>query len=90
MAQFLVKVADEQGHLRQQVENGYSEAEVHDRFTQQGYLVYWVKPRTILSTGGGQFGRRAGKLKQSAFLIFNQQFLTLIKAGLPILTSLIY
>ena len=87
MAQFLVKVADEQGHLRQQVEHGYSEAEVHDRFTQQGYLVYWVKPRTILSRGGGQFGQR-GKLRQSTFLIFNQQFLTLIKAGLPILTSL--
>jgi type IV pilus assembly protein PilC len=87
MAQFLVKVADEQGHLRQQVEHGYSEAEVHDRFTQQGYLVYWVKPRTLLSTGGGQFGRR-GRLRQSTFLIFNQQFLTLIKAGLPILTAL--
>jgi type IV pilus assembly protein PilC len=84
MAQFLVKVADEQGHLRQQVENGFSEAEVHDRFTQQGYLVYWVKPRTILSPGGGQ----RGKLRQSTFLIFNQQFLTLIKAGLPILTAL--
>src|SRR5271165_4830015 len=88
MPQFLVKVADEQGHLRQQVEQGYSEAEVHDRFTQQGYLVYWVKPKTLLSTGGGQFGQRAGKLKQSTFLIFNQQFLTLIKAGLPILTAL--
>src|SRR5260370_11088092 len=87
MAQFLVKVADEQGHLRQQVEHGYSEAEVHDRFTQQGYLVYWVKPRTMLNTGGGQFGRR-GRLRQSTFLIFNQQFLTLIKAGLPILTAL--
>jgi type IV pilus assembly protein PilC len=84
MAQFLVKVADEQGHLRQQVEHGYSEAEVHDRFTQQGYLVYWVKPRTILSAGGG----RRGKLRQSTFLIFNQQFLTLIKAGLPILTAM--
>src|SRR5260370_33476041 len=87
MAQFLVKVADEQGHLRQQVEHGYSEAEVHDRFTQQGYLVYWVKPRTLLSGGGGQFGGR-GRLRQSTFLIFNQQFLTLIKAGLPILTAL--
>ena len=88
MAEFLVKVADEQGHLRQQVEHGHSEAEVHDRFVQQGYLVYWVKPRTILSAGRGQFGRRGGKLQQSTFLIFNQQFLTLIKAGLPILTSL--
>ena len=87
MAEFLVKVADEQGHMRQQVEHGYSEAEVHDRFAQQGYLVYWVKPRTILSGGSAQFGKR-GKLRQSTFLIFNQQFLTLIKAGLPILTAL--
>src|ERR1700690_2287000 len=87
MAEFLVKVADEQGHLRQQVEHGYSEAEVHDRFVQQGYLVYWVKPRTLFSGGGKQFGKR-GQLRQSTFLIFNQQFLTLIKAGLPILTAL--
>jgi type IV pilus assembly protein PilC len=87
MAEFLVKVADEQGHLRQQVEHGFSEAEIHDRFSQQGYLVYWVKPRTILSGGSAKFGKR-GKLRQSTFLIFNQQFLTLIKAGLPILTAL--
>ncbi len=87
MAEFLVKVADEQGHMRQQVEHGHSEAEIHDRFTQQGYLVYWVKPRTLLSGGTAQFGKR-GKIKPSTFLIFNQQFLTLIKAGLPILTAL--
>jgi len=30
----------------------------------------------------------AQQAKQSTFLIFNQQFLTLMKAGLPILTSL--
>ena len=86
MAEFLIKVADERGHLLEQVENGYSEAEVRDRFVQQGYLVYWVKPRGVLS---GDFSfRRRGKVKQSQFLIFNQQFLTLIKAGLPILQSL--
>jgi type IV pilus assembly protein PilC len=85
MAEFLVKVADEQGHLRQHVEHGYSEAEVHDRYTQQGFLVYWVKPRTLLSPGG--LARRS-RLRPSTFLIFNQQFLTLIKAGLPILTAL--
>jgi type IV pilus assembly protein PilC len=86
MAEFLVKVADEQGHLRQQVEHGYSEAEVHDRYTQQGYLVYWVKPRSLLNAGG--VSMRRSKLKAQTFLIFNQQFLTLMKAGLPILTSL--
>ncbi len=87
MAEFLVKVADEQGHVRQQVEHGYSESEVHERFSQQGYLVYWVKPRSMLSPTGIKLGSR-GKLKQATFLIFNQQFLTLIKAGLPILTAL--
>ena len=86
MAEFLIRVADERGHLAEQVESGYSEAEVRDRFVQQGFLVYWVKPRGILS---GDFSlRRRGKVKQSQFVIFNQQFLTLIKAGLPILNSL--
>jgi len=87
MAEFLVKVADDRGHLLQQVESGYSEAEVRDRFAQQGFLVYWVKPRGLLSGGGISLGRR-GKVKQSSFVIFNQQFLTLIKAGLPVLSSL--
>ena len=85
MAEFLVKVANEQGHLQQHVEHGFSESEVRDRYTQQGYLVYWVKPRSLL-TSGGMPGR--GKLRHSTFLIFNQQFLTLIKAGLPVLTAL--
>src|ERR1700719_458358 len=84
MAEFVVKIADERGHLQQQVEQGYSEAEVRDRFAQQGYLVYWVKPQGLLSGGV----RRRRRLKQNSFMVFNQQFLTLIRAGLPILNSL--
>jgi type IV pilus assembly protein PilC len=87
MAEFVVKIADERGHLVEQVESGYSEAEVRDRFVQQGFLVYWVKPRGMFS-GGGISLRAHGKVKQGQFLIFNSQFLTLIKAGLPILNSL--
>jgi type IV pilus assembly protein PilC len=86
MAEFVVKLADERGRMHQQVEEGYSVAEVRDRFASQGYLVYWVKPQGVLS--GGFSLRRGRKLKQSTFLVFNQQFLTLIKAGLPILNSL--
>jgi len=87
MAEFLVKLADERGHMLEQVERGFSEADVRDRFTQQGLLVYWVKPRGLLSGGTASFSRNR-KIRQSQFLIFNQQFLTLIKAGLPILNSL--
>jgi len=84
MAEFLVKVADERGNLTHQVESGYSEAEVRERFTSQGFLVYWVKPKSLLSGGA----IRGKKIRGSTFLIFNQQFLTLLKAGLPILGSL--
>src|SRR6202047_1245267 len=84
MAEFVIKVADERGRMLQQVEQGYSVAEGRDRFASQGYLVYWVKPQGIFS--GGLTRKR--KLKQSSSLVFNQQFLTLIKAGLPILNSL--
>src|SRR6202451_2158326 len=86
MAEFVIKVADERGRMLQRVEQGYSVAEVRDRFASQGYLVYWVKPQGLLS-GGLSMGR-GRKLKQSSFLVFNQQFLTLLKAGLPILNSL--
>src|SRR5215472_19149161 len=84
MAEFVIKVADDRGRVHQHVEQGYSEAEVRDRFSAQGYLVYWVKPQGVM-TGGF---RRRKKLKQDTFLVFNQQFLTLIRAGLPILNSL--
>src|SRR5271165_5411310 len=83
MAEFLVKVADERGHLTQQVENGYSEAEVRERFAQQGFLVYWVKPKGLVIGGGSR-----KKVKQSTFMVFNQQMLTLLKAGLPVLSSM--
>jgi type IV pilus assembly protein PilC len=86
MAEFVVKIADDRGRVQQHIEQGYSEAEVRDRFSQQGYLVYWVKPQGMLTSGVSL--RRRRKLKQSTFLIFNQQFLTLIRAGLPILNSL--
>jgi len=85
MAEFVVKIADDRGRVHQHVEQGYSEAEVRDRFSSQGYLVYWVKPQGMMA--GGLLQRKR-KLKQDTFLVFNQQFLTLIRAGLPILNSL--
>ena len=85
MAEFLIKAADERGRLLHQVETGYSEAEVRDRFVAQGFLVYSVKPKGILT--GGKISRRK-RVRPATFLVFNQQFLTLLKAGLPVLGSL--
>src|SRR5947209_7693728 len=85
MAEFLVKMADERGRVLQQVESGFSEKEVRDRFIQQGYMVYFVKDHRGML--GAVFGGRK-KIRTDEFIVFNQQFVTLIKAGLPILTSL--
>src|SRR5579863_1681383 len=84
MAEFLIKMADERGHVLQQIENGVSEKDVRERFIQKGYLVYSVRNRQGLAA---IFGKRR-KVKTDEFIIFNQQFVTLIKAGLPILLGL--
>src|SRR5438552_9995566 len=86
MAEFLVKMADERGNVLEQVDNGFSEQEVRDRYAQQGYLVYSVKGRTGLLSGN-LFGTKR-RIKPDIFIIFNQQLYTLIKAGLPMLMVL--
>ncbi len=80
MAEFLVKLADERGRMQEQVQAAASADELRLRYTQAGYQVLSVKSK------GGVGVRKKAKLE--TFLIFNQQFLTLIRAGLPILGSL--
>jgi len=81
MAEFVVKLADERGRIQEQVQTAATAEELRVRFTQAGYHVFSVKAR-------GGLGLTRRKVKLEPFLIFNQQFLTLIKAGLPILGSL--
>jgi type IV pilus assembly protein PilC len=87
MAEFVCKVADPAGRVFSHVEAAQSVSEVRQKLSDRGLYVYSVHPR------GGLLGRRIGGsegrvLKNSDFLIFNQQFNTLIKAGLPILKAL--
>ncbi|HEY3928389.1 MAG TPA: type II secretion system F family protein [Candidatus Koribacter sp.] len=84
MAEYLVKLADERGHIQEKTETGHSESEVRDRFAQAGFLVYSVKARGITTPGGFRLRR---SVKPQQFLIFNQQFLTLVRAGLPIVQA---
>ncbi|MGC2109017.1 MAG: type II secretion system F family protein [Candidatus Korobacteraceae bacterium] len=86
MAEYTIKMADERGHVLEQVEHGASESEVRDRFAQQGFFVYSIKSKGFLSADLRLPRRR--KVKQDQFVIFNQQFVTLIHAGLPIIQSL--
>ncbi|MFI4921528.1 MAG: type II secretion system F family protein [Gammaproteobacteria bacterium] len=82
MTEFVVKLADERGRVQEQMHAAATAEELRARFTQAGYYVYSVKAKGAL----GGTGKK--KVKLETFLVFNQQFLTLIKAGLPILGSL--
>ena len=82
MNELVVKLADERGRVQEQTHAAATAEELRAKFTQAGYYVYSVKPSSVLGGGGKK------KVKLETFLVFNQQFLTLIKAGLPILGSL--
>jgi type IV pilus assembly protein PilC len=88
MARYMLKFADGRGAIRQRVEEADSEHELRERYTEQGFLVYSVQPRKALVPAASGVLPRRKRLNLGKFLIFNQQFVTLIRAGLPILKAL--
>jgi type IV pilus assembly protein PilC len=87
MGQYVCKVADNSGRVFQQVEPAQSETEARQKLADRGLYVYSVRARVgLVPRGVGR--RREGAVSSTDFLIFNQQFNTLIKAGLPILKAL--
>ena len=87
MGEFVCRVADANGRVYSQVEAAGTQAEARQKLADRGLYVYSVESRSSLFGG---LGRRAGarQVGGSDFLILNQQFNTLIKAGLPILRAL--
>src|SRR5271167_470353 len=87
VGQYVCKVGDTSGRIFQQLETAQSEGEARQRLADQGFHVFSVRMHfDILSQLSGT--HRAKKIVVNDFLIFNQQFNTLIKAGLPILKAL--
>jgi type IV pilus assembly protein PilC len=87
MGEFVCRVADANGRVFSHVEAAGSLAEARQKLVERGLFVYSVDPRSTLL---GAFSKRRSErqIGGSDFLILNQQFNTLIKAGLPILRAL--
>jgi type IV pilus assembly protein PilC len=87
MGEFVCRVADANGRVFSHVEAASTLAEARQKLVDRGLYVYSVSSR-----GGGilsRIGRRRERMVGgSDFLILNQQFNTLVKAGLPILRAL--
>ena len=87
MAEFVCKLGTASGQRVTQTEDAPSEQEARQRLAAQGYYVFSVKPRRRLARLHLQ-GLKPRSLPADDFLIFNQQFLTLSKSGLPLQKSL--
>jgi type IV pilus assembly protein PilC len=86
MGEFVCRVADANGRVFSHVEAASSPAEARQKLVDRGLYIYSVESRSGLLTGVRRRGERT--IGGTDFLILNQQFNTLIKAGLPILRAL--
>lgn len=87
MGEFVCRVADGNGRVFSHVEAAGSLSEARQKLAERGLYVYSVETRSsFLSALTNR--QRTRQIGGSDFLILNQQFNTLIKAGLPILRAL--
>lgn len=87
MGEFVCRVADANGRVFSHVEAAGTMTEARQKLADRGLYVYSVEARSSIVSG--LLNRPSSKqVGGSDFLILNQQFNTLIKAGLPILRAL--
>jgi len=84
--EYVCKIGTASGHVTSRTEEAASETELRSRLAAQGYYVFSARPREVLKGRLSGLGR--AKIRPDDFLIFNQQFLTLSKSGLPLQKSL--
>jgi type IV pilus assembly protein PilC len=86
MGEFVCRVADGNGRVFSHVEAAGTLAEARQKLMDRGLYVYSVESRSGILAGMQRRSERT--IGGTDFLILNQQFNTLIKAGLPILRAL--
>lgn len=85
MAIFTYRVARSDGSIIDGQIEGVEEAAVRGKLESQGLLVFTLHQRSGAASGHAASSRSWGKLPLGEFLIFNQEFLALVKSGLPVL-----
>lgn len=84
--EFVCKLGSPAGRVLSQTEEAASERDLRQRLVSQGYYIFSIQAKRGLEAH--LRARRRKKIKPDDFVIFNQQFLTLSKSGLPLHKSL--
>jgi type IV pilus assembly protein PilC len=84
--EFVCKFGTAAGQVLNEMRQASSEAELRQHLASEGYFVFSIHPKDVLAARLAGMSR--AKIRQDDFLIFNEQFLTLSKSGLPLQKSL--
>ena len=86
MPEFTVEYADSKGAIREETASADSAQALRRRYIERGILVRSVQARRTPSASVAPPAR--GRIDLQQFIVFNEQFLALIRAGMPIPQSL--
>ena len=89
MAEFICRLGTPSGEIVTKVVEAAAATDARLRLESDGFRVFAISSAeeglsSVLSFRGG----KKGKIKQSDFLLFNQQFSALLRAGIPVLQAI--
>jgi len=89
MAEFICRLGTPSGEIMTRVVEATAAAEARIRLESEGFRVFTISSAesglsAVMPFGGG----KKNKVKQGDFLLFNQQFSALLRAGIPVLQSI--
>ena len=84
--EFRCRLVSASGEIVEGTYAAESEARLRHDFENQGLHILSLRKRSALSGGNLLFRRR--KIARHEFLVFNQEFATLLKAGMPLVQSI--
>lgn len=89
MSEFICRLGTPSGEIVTKVVEAAAAADARFRLESDGFRVFAISSAdeglsSVLSLGGS----KKGKVKQSDFLLFNQQFSALLRAGIPVLQAI--
>ncbi|MEE8152267.1 MAG: type II secretion system F family protein, partial [candidate division NC10 bacterium] len=88
MATFTCRIATPAGKVLAQDREAESATRLRQQLEAEGYYVFQVRPRIATLPFTLSLPTAWRRVRKIDLLILNQEFLTLLKAGLPILTVL--
>lgn len=89
MAEFICRLGTPSGEVITRIVEANAAAQAKSQLEDEGFRVFAVsgaeKGLSAVLSGGSPSGK--GRVKQSDFLLYNQQFSALLRAGIPVLQS---